>query len=88
MFRFPDFIVTIVRGIIDFPQWRQDLVRAGISLYGMYPSDEVERDIVRLLPAMELKSHVSYVKELKAGASVSYGGTFTAQKNMRLPPYL
>ena len=71
-------------GIIRMPEANLNIVRAGITIYGIYPSDEVERDIVRLLPAMELKSHVSYVKELKAGASVSYGGTFTAQKNMKV----
>ena len=71
-------------GIIRMPKANMDAVRAGITIYGIYPSDEVERDIVKLLPAMELKSHVSYVKELKAGDSVSYGGTFTAQKNMKV----
>ena len=49
-----------------------------------YPSGEVERDIVKLMPAMELKSHVSYVKELEAGTSVSYGGTYTAEKKMKV----
>lgn len=71
-------------GIIRMPKANMDAVRAGITIYGIYPSNEVERDIVKLLPVMELKSHVSYVKELKAGASVSYGGTFTAQKNMKV----
>lgn len=71
-------------GIIEFPQWRQDLVRAGISLYGMYPSDEVDKTQVNLKPALRLVSHVSYVKDLEPGASVSYGGTFTASKKMRI----
>lgn len=71
-------------GIIEFPQWRQDLVRAGISLYGMYPSDEVDKTQVDLKPALRLVSHVSYVKDLEPGASVSYGGTFTASKKMRI----
>lgn len=71
-------------GIIRMPKANMDAVRAGITIYGIYPSTEVERDIVKLLPVMELKSHVSYVKELKAGTSVSYGGTFTAQKNMKV----
>ena len=39
-------------------------VRAGITIYGMYPSNEVERDIVKLIPAMELKSHVSLRQEI------------------------
>ena len=71
-------------GIIDFPQWRQDLVRAGISLYGMYPSDEVEKDTVQLKPALRLVSHVSFVKEVAKGVSISYGGTFTAEKNLKV----
>ena len=59
-------------------------VRAGITIYGIYPSNEVERDPVKLEPAMELKSHISYMKVLKAGAEVSYGGTFKAQKDMKV----
>lgn len=70
-------------GIIRMPQANLDAVRAGITIYGLYPSDEVERDKVRLEPAMELKSHITYIKELKAGTPVSYGGTYTAQKDIR-----
>lgn len=51
-------------GIIRMPEANLNLVRAGITIYGIYPSDEVERDIVKLKPAMELKSHVAYVKDL------------------------
>ncbi|MGN0651638.1 MAG: alanine racemase [Gemmiger sp.] len=58
------------------PEWRCDLTRAGIILYGMDPSSEVH--IEGLRPPMTLKSVVSYVKELKPGQSVSYGRTFTA----------
>lgn len=71
-------------GIIRMPEANLNAVRAGITIYGLYPSGEVEREIVKLQPAMELKSHISYVKELKAGASVSYGGTFTAKKDMKV----
>lgn len=70
-------------GIIRMPQANLDAVRAGITIYGLYPSDEVERDKVRLEPAMELKSHITYIKELKAGTPVSYGGTYTAPKDIR-----
>ena len=38
-----------------------DMVRAGISIYGLYPSDEVARDRVKLVPAMELKSFITYI---------------------------
>ncbi len=71
-------------GIIRIPEANLDLVRAGITIYGIYPSNEVERDIVRLIPAMELKSHVTYVKDVSPGAQISYGGTFVAEKPMRV----
>lgn len=71
-------------GIIRMPEANLNAVRAGITIYGIYPSNEVERDPVKLEPAMELKSHISYMKVLKAGAEVSYGGTFKAQKDMKV----
>ena len=61
-------------GIIDFPQWKQNLVRAGIALYGLYPSEEVKKETVDLKPALRLVSHVSFVKEVEPGApSVTEG---------------
>lgn len=71
-------------GIIDLPDMKHDLVRAGISIYGMYPSDEVDKEAVILKPALTLTSHVTYVKEVEPGASISYGGTFVAKKKMRV----
>lgn len=71
-------------GIIDFPELKHTLVRAGIALYGLYPSEEVDQSALHLRPALELISHVSYVKEVEAGTSISYGGTFTAPKKMRV----
>lgn len=71
-------------GIIDFPDLKHDLARAGISLYGMYPSDEVHKDALSLKPALELISHVSFVKEVAPGTSISYGGTFVAPKKMTI----
>lgn len=58
------------------PEWRCDLTRAGIILYGLDPSTEVHFDGLR--PPMTLKAMVTYVKELAPGQSVSYGRTFTA----------
>lgn len=71
-------------GIIDMPQANLDVVRAGISIYGMYPSDEVEKQQVSLRPVMGLKSFITYVKTLQPGQEVSYGGHFTAEKEMRV----
>ena len=50
----------------------------------MYPSDEVDKSAVDLKPALSLKSHVIFVKEVEPGTSISYGGTFTADRKMRI----
>ena len=71
-------------GIIAFPQFSHNLVRAGISTYGMYPSDEVDVTKILLKPALELTSHVAFVKEIAAGTAVSYGGTFVAPTAMKI----
>ncbi len=71
-------------GIIAFPEANLNLVRAGISIYGMYPSDEVDRTRLALRPVMELKSAVSYVKEMRPGQKISYGGTYTVERPMRV----
>ncbi|HIX30142.1 MAG TPA: alanine racemase [Candidatus Blautia stercoravium] len=64
-------------GIIRMPDANLDAVRAGIILYGLYPSEEVEKEPVPLKAAMELKSHIAYIKTVEPGVEISYGGTFT-----------
>lgn len=71
-------------GIIRIPEANLNIVRAGITIYGIYPSCEVERDIIKLEPAMELKSHITYVKEVGAGNAVSYGGTYVTDGMTRI----
>ena len=66
-------------GIIEFPEANMNLVRAGITLYGLWPSSEVSTTVVPLRPVMTLYSHIVYVKEVGPGVSVSYGGTFTTK---------
>ena len=68
--------------IIEVEDARFNLVRAGISTYGLYPSDDVNKEAVHLKPALALKSHVAYVKEIDAGTPVSYGGTFVSDEKM------
>ncbi|MDE7300027.1 MAG: alanine racemase, partial [Lachnospiraceae bacterium] len=70
--------------IIDMPETALDMVRAGIAVYGLYPSEEVDKSRLLLRPALEFKSCVSYVKEIPEGTSVGYGGIFTAERPMRL----
>lgn len=67
-------------GIIDIKDANMDAVRAGISIYGLYPSKEVNTDVVKLIPALELKSHVVHLKEVEPGEGVSYGWTCTTTK--------
>ena len=71
-------------GIVDLKEANMDAVRAGITVYGLYPSDEVDRETVKIQPAMELKSFITYIKEIGPGAAVSYGGTFVAEKTMTI----
>lgn len=71
-------------GIIEFPKDDMDVARAGIILYGLWPSKEVRRDIVALKPILYLYSHVVYIKEIEAGTAVSYGGTFVAPEKMKI----
>lgn len=70
-------------GIVELREANMDMVRAGITLYGLWPSDEVARDVVSLRPVLSLKSHIAYVKTLEAGSPISYGGTYvTARKSV------
>lgn len=71
-------------GIIDLKEAQMDAVRAGISIYGMYPSDDVQKRLVPLYPVLSLKSRIVLIKSIEPGTSVSYGGTFTAEKMMKI----
>lgn len=71
-------------GIIELPEANMDAVRAGITLYGLWPSAQMSRDIVNLRPVLSLKSRIVYVKEVEAGVPVSYGGTYVTPKSMRI----
>lgn len=67
-------------GIIDLPEWHGDMVRMGISLYGLYPSEEVDKNRIKLHPAMSLWSRIVYIKTVPAGTPISYGGTFVTTR--------
>lgn len=71
-------------GIMDMKEANLDAARAGIILYGLLPSDEVNKTAVPLKPILSLYSHVAYVKELEAGVPISYGGTFITPGPMRV----
>lgn len=71
-------------GIIRMQEANLDAVRAGIILYGLYPSKEVEREPVPLKPLMSLRSHIAYIKTVEPGAEISYGGIFTTVRETRV----
>lgn len=71
-------------GIIDLKEANIDMVRAGIALYGLYPSEEVNKENVCLTPALELKSIVSYLKTVPKGSPIGYGATFVTQKETKV----
>lgn len=66
--------------IVDIPEANLNMVRAGIILYGLWPSNEVNKCNMDLQPVMSLKSHISYIKDLEEGRKVSYGGTYITPK--------
>lgn len=69
--------------VFDYPLSHLDMVRAGIVIYGLYPSEEL-RHKPDLTPVLSLRSVVSHVKTVKPGATISYGRKFTAQKEMKV----
>lgn len=85
--RFEEFIESIERrgyhipikhaansaAIIDMPETHYDMVRAGMIMYGSYPSAEVSENKIDILPALSLKCRVSCVKKVPAGTAISYG---------------
>jgi alanine racemase len=71
-------------GMIEFPEAQYNMVRCGIVAYGVYPSDEVNHNSLGLIPAMELKSHVIFIKEVDAGTGISYGLTYITDKKTKV----
>ena len=63
--------------IMDCPDLRLNMVRAGIILYGHYPSDDVFKDRLELRPAMKLKSKIGHIKQVEPGVGISYGLKYT-----------
>ncbi|BFH64923.1 alanine racemase [Paenibacillus azoreducens] len=65
---------------IDNPELSFDMVRIGISMYGLYPSDEVNRQKVALLPVLTLQTKIAYVKTLPPHWGVSYGARYVTEE--------
>ena len=71
-------------GIIEFNDNHFDMVRAGIIMYGLYPSEEVDKSKLRLIPAMTIKSRISYVKTVPAGTPISYGSNYVTDSERKI----
>ncbi len=84
-----DFKIPIVHcansaSIIDMPEAHMDMVRCGVTMYGMWPSEEVSRNKIEIKPVMSMYSHISFIKDIPENTSVSYGGTFVSDRRMRV----
>ena len=71
-------------GIVEFSNEDFDMVRSGIITYGYYPSEDVNKTNVHLKPSMELKTHISFVKNVEANEGISYGHTFITEEKMTI----
>ena len=70
-------------GTIDLPK-KYDMCRVGIALYGLYPSDEVDMETIKLRPAMEVFSHIVHLKTVPAGTKIGYGHIYEAPSERRI----
>ncbi len=70
-------------GIMNFDD-HYDMVRAGIVVYGMYPSEDVNKACLDIKPAMKWIAEISHLKELEAGREISYGGTFVTKRKTKV----
>ena len=68
---------------IEIPEAYFDMVRIGISLYGLYPSPQVKK-LVPLKPVMSLQTSIAFIKEVPAGTPISYGRTFVTSRPSRI----
>ena len=71
-------------GLIELDAQHYDMVRMGIALYGLYPSQEVQKDKVELTPAMKVVAHVIHIKDIEEGTPVGYGESYVATENKRI----
>ncbi len=70
--------------IIMYPDSHMDMVRPGIILYGLYPSDEVDKSKLKLTPVMTLKTKITHIKTLEKGRGISYGKEYITEKETKV----
>jgi alanine racemase len=70
--------------VIDHPEAHFNAVRPGIALYGLYPSEHVDKNKIKLNPVMKLKVKIAQVKKIEKNTKVGYGCKFTAKKDLKI----
>lgn len=70
--------------ILEAGDFGFEMVRSGISTYGLYPSDEVDKGNANLIPAMSLRSRIAHVKTVPAGEGISYGWSYVTERESRI----
>lgn len=70
--------------ILQLPDAHLTIVRAGIVIYGLWPSNDIITPDIDLQPALTLKSHVVYIKDIESNTAISYGGTYVSNDKMKI----
>ena len=70
--------------LIDIKDSIFEALRPGIILYGYYPSNEVNKNIINLKPVMSLKTNIVHIKEVERGTSISYNRTFVTERKSKI----
>jgi len=75
-------------GSINYPEARFDMVRIGISVYGCYPSEDIDKRIIDLKPAMQLKTQIVRINEAEPGTAVGYNRLFVTGRKSKIATIL
>ena len=70
--------------IMELPTIHFDACRPGIILYGCYPSDEVDKNLLAIKPVMSVKANIVHLKDVPAGFSVGYGRRFISERPSKI----
>ena len=95
--RFDSFLAMLEQRGVTFPirhicnsagtmeaENRYDMCRMGIAMYGLYPSEEMDKAAITLKPAMEVISHIVHLKTVPAGTKIGYGHIYTAPSERKI----
>ncbi|MFD0697783.1 alanine racemase [Paenibacillus sp. GCM10027628] len=69
---------------IDLPNLTYSMVRLGISMYGLYPSEEVNKQKIELKPVLSLKTGIVHLKTLPPNSGISYGTIYFTKSDEKI----